>query len=151
VIERAWAGLPRAARMWPARQRQGGRGREGERAREEAGPSTLGPYVERGGAHLGCLGGVAPSRGGVAVDRDKEAFLPLDSPLEEAASTLERFGAPVPRLLTLEDLCFLERRPAPHPAAGSAPEREIFIDNLLVRVHLILEMVLVDRPCATKV
>ena len=27
-------------------------------------------------------------------------------------------------------------------------EREIFIDNLLVRVHLIIEMILVDRPCA---
>jgi len=30
-----------------------------------------------------------------------------------------------------------------HPA-----EREIFIDNLLVRVHLIIEMILVDRPCS---
>jgi len=27
-------------------------------------------------------------------------------------------------------------------------EREFFIDNLLVRIHLIIEMVLVDRPCA---
>ena len=27
-------------------------------------------------------------------------------------------------------------------------KREIFIDNLLVRVHLIIEMILVDRPCA---
>jgi len=27
-------------------------------------------------------------------------------------------------------------------------EREFFIDNLLVRVHLIIEMILVDRPCA---
>ena len=30
-------------------------------------------------------------------------------------------------------------------------EREIFIDNLLVRVHLIIEMILVDRPCASGV
>ena len=30
-------------------------------------------------------------------------------------------------------------------------EREIFIDNLLVRVHLIIEMIFVDRPCATGV
>jgi len=28
------------------------------------------------------------------------------------------------------------------------PERELFIDNLLVLVHLIIEMILVDRPCA---
>jgi len=30
----------------------------------------------------------------------------------------------------------------------SCTEREFFIDNLLVRIHLIIEMVLVDRPCA---
>ena len=27
-------------------------------------------------------------------------------------------------------------------------EREFFIDNLLVRIHVIIEMILVDRPCA---
>jgi len=27
-------------------------------------------------------------------------------------------------------------------------EREFFIDNLLVRIHLITEMILADRPCA---
>jgi hypothetical protein len=27
-------------------------------------------------------------------------------------------------------------------------ETEFFIDNLLVRIHLIVEMSLVDRPCA---
>ena len=27
------------------------------------------------------------------------------------------------------------------------PEREFVIDNLLVRIHLIIEMILVDRPC----
>ena len=27
-------------------------------------------------------------------------------------------------------------------------EREIFIDNLLVQVHLILEMIVEERPCA---
>jgi len=27
-------------------------------------------------------------------------------------------------------------------------EREFFIDNLLVRIDLIIEMILVDRPCA---
>ena len=30
-------------------------------------------------------------------------------------------------------------------------DREFFIDNLLVRIHLIIEMSLVDRPCATGV
>ena len=27
-------------------------------------------------------------------------------------------------------------------------EREFLVDNLLVRIHLIIEMILVDRPCA---
>jgi len=31
---------------------------------------------------------------------------------------------------------------------GWSREREFFIDNLLVRIHLIVEMILVDRPCA---
>ena len=43
----------------------------------------------------------------------------------------------------------------PRSQGGALPqdstEREIFIDNLLVRVHLIIEMILVDRPCATGV
>ena len=30
---------------------------------------------------------------------------------------------------------------------GTTPER-VFIDNLLVRIHLIIELILVDRPCA---
>jgi len=33
----------------------------------------------------------------------------------------------------------------------SMRERENFIDNLLVRVHLIIERILVDRPCTTGV
>ena len=28
------------------------------------------------------------------------------------------------------------------------PEKDFFIDNLLVQIHLIIEMILVDRPCA---
>ena len=27
-------------------------------------------------------------------------------------------------------------------------EREFFMDNILVRIHLIIEMILMDRPCA---
>ena len=30
-------------------------------------------------------------------------------------------------------------------------EREFFIENLLVRIHLIIEMILGDRPCAMEV
>ena len=36
------------------------------------------------------------------------------------------------------------------PSVPSHPirERAFFIDNLLVRIHLNMKMVLVDRPCA---
>ena len=40
---------------------------------------------------------------------------------------------------------------AHHHADGTVhahPEREIFIDNLLVRVNWIIEMIVVERPCA---
>ena len=30
---------------------------------------------------------------------------------------------------------------------GSGEDRVFFIDNLLVRIHVIIEMILVDRPC----
>ena len=30
-------------------------------------------------------------------------------------------------------------------------EKELFIDNLMVRIHLIIVMILVDRPCAMRV
>jgi hypothetical protein len=33
-------------------------------------------------------------------------------------------------------------------ATTRAEEREIFIDNLLVRIHWIVEMIVVERPCA---
>ena len=33
----------------------------------------------------------------------------------------------------------------------SAPEKEFFVNNLLVRIHLIIAMILVDRPYATGV
>jgi hypothetical protein len=29
-------------------------------------------------------------------------------------------------------------------------ERDFFMDNLLVRIHLIIEMISVDRPCALR-
>ena len=34
---------------------------------------------------------------------------------------------------------------------GQTPVREFFIDNLLVRIHFIIDMILVDRPCAMEV
>ena len=30
-------------------------------------------------------------------------------------------------------------------------QRDLFIDNLLVRIHLVVEIILVDRPCAVGV
>jgi hypothetical protein len=38
------------------------------------------------------------------------------------------------------------RAPERPPEAG--PEKEFFVDNLLVRIYFIIEMILVDRPCA---
>ena len=55
----------------------------------------------------------------------------------------------IPRLLAIWRHSFFELNPLLRPP--KAGEREIFIDNLLVRVHLIIEMILVDRPCATGV
>ena len=38
------------------------------------------------------------------------------------------------------------------PVAPASPqERQIFIDNLLVRIHSIIKTTLVDRPCDIKV
>ena len=37
------------------------------------------------------------------------------------------------------------------PQGRRDSEREIFIDNLLVRVHYISVLILVDRPCTTGV
>jgi len=31
---------------------------------------------------------------------------------------------------------------------GKSAEREFFIDNLLARIYFIIEMIIVDRPCA---
>jgi len=37
---------------------------------------------------------------------------------------------------------------SPPPPLTTVVEREFFSDNLLARIHLIIEMILVDRPCA---
>ena len=34
------------------------------------------------------------------------------------------------------------------PVISIEREKEFFIDNLLVRIHFIIEMILVDQPCA---
>ena len=39
-------------------------------------------------------------------------------------------------------------KPLLKPKQNTRREREFIIDNLLVRIHLIIEMILVDRPCA---
>ena len=36
----------------------------------------------------------------------------------------------------------------PQISLSTPPERELFLDNLLVRIHSILELISVDRPCA---
>ena len=38
-------------------------------------------------------------------------------------------------------------RPHPRSAQFTCTQPERVIDNLLVRIHLIIEMILVDRPC----
>jgi len=40
----------------------------------------------------------------------------------------------------------LDRRE--HQQDDAPCQREFFVDNLLVRIHLIIEIILVDRPCA---
>jgi len=41
------------------------------------------------------------------------------------------------------------RMPPPEtPRVAREEERELFIDDLLVRIYLIIDMTLVDRPCA---
>ena len=45
---------------------------------------------------------------------------------------------------------FLVDNPRPEtrlPVHLESQERELFVDNLLVRIHLNIEMILVDRPC----
>ena len=51
--------------------------------------------------------------------------------------------------------CFEARQPRddrgrvqPRGRAHLQPERDIVVDNLLVRVHWIVEMIVVERPCA---
>ena len=54
---------------------------------------------------------------------------------------------PLPRARPRAGLRSPCSRPARRP--GYPPEeRDFFIHNLLVRIHLIIEMILVDRPCA---
>jgi hypothetical protein len=52
------------------------------------------------------------------------------------AAERERF---IYQLLVCETGTIIFRNPA---------EKELFIDNLLVRIHLIIETMLGDRPCA---
>ena len=49
------------------------------------------------------------------------------------------------------ELCVVRYPPSgelPHTLLHRPTEREFFIDNLMVRIHLIIVMISVDRPCA---
>jgi len=50
---------------------------------------------------------------------------------------------PHPEPETCVPHCFIDISMQPHIL-----ERKFFIDNLLVQIHLLIEMILVDRPCA---
>ena len=55
--------------------------------------------------------------------------------------------------LVLSCICRLRSTADPKPCINvtfrvAVLEREFFIDNLLVRIHLIIELIMVDRPCA---
>ena len=45
----------------------------------------------------------------------------------------------------------LRRTLLPSTPCFSLRDRDFFIDNLLVRTHFIIEMVLIDRPCTMRV
>ena len=47
--------------------------------------------------------------------------------------------------MTLRNLSLNDDNEVPCPASR---ERDFFIDNLLVRIHLIIELILVERPPA---
>ena len=64
-------------------------------------------------------------------------YEPASNPLSLAISP--NINLPVGTRISLEGLS---------GAPETLNEREFFIDNLLVRIHLIIEMILVDRPCA---
>ena len=53
----------------------------------------------------------------------------------------------VPKQVQVQGLAVLEALVC-DPHASHFRERELFIDNLLFRIHIIIEMILVDRPCA---
>jgi len=48
-----------------------------------------------------------------------------------------------------EEPCILARSdPSRLAHTCNQAKREFFIDNLLVRIHVIIEMILLERPCA---
>ena len=82
---------------------------------------------------------------------------------EEERKTLLRTAKPLPFLLTVRlslatvSLCVslsydgISLTHSLSRARAQWQGRKFFIDNLLVRIHLIIEMILVDRPRAMKV
>ena len=76
-----------------------------------------------------------------------------------SGSTLRVRGARIPRarnLLSLSRSLYLAlshrgsalRAPCTASCLPGGRERHFFTDNLLVRIYLIIEMIVVDRPCA---
>jgi len=85
----------------------------------------------RRGGSLGCL---QRAEDALPVRRDDDA-----PPVRRERAERQRGGGLVGRGGRLWQ---------PPRQRGTPVEREFFIDNLLGRIHLIIEMILVNRPCA---
>ena len=88
----------------------------------------------------------SPIPGAVWLSQEVGRFLLREVPLycvdQTSRSRASREGVPLASLLP---------KPEPQTRTPGVPRgggREFFIDNLLVRVYLIIEMISVDRPCA---
>ena len=122
----------------PGRERGGererGRVREWERKRERGSERQRG-WERKRGRERGRAGERA---------RDKGAGNP-----NPKLSTPNWNLKTLPNLWTVtEPYSSLFPKPEIRNPKPFAQEREFLIDNLLVRIHLIIEMILVDRPCA---
>ena len=66
-----------------------------------------------------------------------------------SAKTIEAFGCAAIPGYGMQMLFTVPReRVGDETSSGLGRESEFFVDNLLVRIHLIIEIILVDRPYA---